>query len=479
MTDKINKLCSENFENTQIVSMSYEDKGYFENFTGLPPFYRVIFKTSCGVNSLIFTEIWLPDDWNGIYIAYGNGGMAGAINSGHLSHQMKNGYVTAMTDMGTSMGETAGIGNPDMWKDFGWRATHYMAKIGKEIIAKHYGRYPDYSYFDGGSTGGQQAFASAQRFPEDFNGILSAVPANNRVFIHTYFLWNHNHLRKPNGEVMFSDEQIADISKIAAEFFRSLGDGEEGDNFVSFPYAGEMTISKFLDYLKERKPEFTEEQINALRAVYEGPENPVTHRKIYNGMPIGSEVYGCGIAECQGEKSPHFYPFIWTFGSDYNPYDFDFDKDLEKVSDTLSADLNANDPDLSAFFSRGGKIICYSGSADPCVPFPDAMNYYERVTDAMGGYEKVSESFRYFLVPGKDHGDSGAGANQLWSNEVREDLTAAIRKWTEHGISPDYLIAARNIDGKVIFSRKLYPYCSENNPRRPFMKCCDEYYLSK
>ncbi|MBQ3058256.1 MAG: tannase/feruloyl esterase family alpha/beta hydrolase [Clostridia bacterium] len=479
MTDRIKNLLNADFENTQIISVSYENTGHFDDLTDLPPFYRVIFKTVCGRKSLIFTEMWLPDNWNGIYIAYGNGGMAGSINSKSLSHQMRNGYVTAQTDMGTSQGEAAGIDNPDMWKDFGWRATHYMAKIGKEIISTHYGKYPDYSYFDGASTGGQQAFSSAQRFPNDFDGIISAVPANNRVFLHTYFLWNHNHLRKPSGEVMFTHEQVSDITKIATEFFQNIDDGEKGDNFVSFPYVDKNTVAIFLSFLKKRKPEFSNEQIEALRAVYEGPKNPVTNKKIYNGMPIGSEIYGCGITECQNNRSPHYYPFIWSFGADYNPYDFDFDKDLEKISDKLSADLNANSTDLSAFFERGGKIISYSGSADPCVPFPDAMKYYERVIDSLGGYGEVSKSFRYFLMPGKDHGATGLGSNRLWGNEKRESLTKCIRNWVEHGIAPDYLIAERNINGENIFSRRLYPYCSEYNPRKPFMDCCDEYYLTK
>jgi len=479
MKDRIRKLFSGNFENTQIVSISYENTGCFDDLTGLPPFSRVKLKTVCGSKSLIFTEMWLPDDWNGIYIAYGNGGMAGSINSKNLAIQMQNGYVTAQTDMGTSEGELAGVDNPDMWKDFGWRATHYMAKIGKEIIFQNYGKYPDHSYFVGGSTGGQQAFSMAQKFPEDFDGILAGVPANNRIFLHTYFLWNHNHLRKPNGEILFSNEQISAITQNATDFFQRKGDGEKGDNFVSFPYIDEDTVADFLSFLKERNPEFSNAQIEALRAVYDGPKNPVTNRRIYNGMPIGSEIYGCGIMDCQKERSPHYYPFVWTFGADYDPYNFDFDKDLEKVSNTLSADLNANDPDLSAFFARGGKIISYSGSADPCVPFPDAMKYYERVVDALGGYDTVSKSFRYFLVPGKDHGGGGRGSNRLWSNEKKEDLIEAIRRWVEQNVEPEYLVAERHIDEEVIFSRKIYPYCSGNNPRRPFMDCCDEYYLTK
>ncbi len=477
--DKINNLLNADFENTEVVSVTYENTGCFEDVTDLPPFYRVILKTSCGSKSLMHTEIWLPDDWNGVFLAYGNGGMAGSIWSKGMSWQLRNGHATAMNDLGTSKGEEWGIDNPDVWKDFGWRATHIMCTLGKAVIEKHYGKKPDYSYFDGGSTGGQQAFSSAQRFPDDFNGIISAVPANNRIFLHTYFLWNHNHLRKPSGETMFTREQVSDITKIATEFFQMKGDGEKGDNFVSFPYIDENTIPDFLAFLKEKKPEFSDEQIDALKAVYEGPKNPRTNKQIYNGMPIGSEIYGCGLADCQDETPPHYYPFIWTFGKGYNPYDFDFDKDLEKVSDTLSQDMNANNPDLSEFFARGGKIISYSGSADPCVPFPDAMKYYERVLDTLGGYEKVSDSFRYFLMPGKDHGEGGLGTNKLWSSEQREGLTEAIRRWVEKGLAPDTLIAERMVDGESKFTRTLYPYGSEQNPIKPFMPCCDEYYLTK
>ena len=137
------------------------------------------------------------------------------------------------TDMGTSGGRERGINNQAVWRDFGWRATHGMAVLGKQLSEICYGKKPEYSYFVGASTGGQQAFSEAQRFPEDFNGIIAGVPANNRVALHTYFLWNHNHLRRPDGKVMFTDKEIQNITHLAVSFFQNRKDGAEGDNFCN------------------------------------------------------------------------------------------------------------------------------------------------------------------------------------------------------------------------------------------------------
>lgn len=474
MENSVDKLLNANIEHTEIVEVSYENSGSFGDFSELPGFYRVLFKTSYGEGSLIYTELWMPEDWNGIFIGLGNGGMAGEINQGEFPNYIRKGYAAAQTDMGTSGGRNRGIGNPEVWKDFGWRATHAMTRVSKELIFALYGSAPRYSYFLGGSTGGQQAFSEAQRFPEDYDGILAGVPANNRVFLHTYFLWNHNHLRKPSGEVMFSEEEIKRITALATAYFQSQGDGEPGDNFVSFPWGEGDTVKEFLGYLKEACPDFSEEQLVALEAVYQGPKNPVTKRQIYNGMPMGSEIYGCGIRECQEEESPYFFPFIWAFGESYNGYDFDFDRDLEKLSATLSGDLNANEADLNVFQKSGGKLIAYSGSADPCVPFPDALRYAERVMDKMGGYEKTAAFFRYFLFPGKDHGCDGLGANEHWGDESGAlGLLEVLRLWREEEKEPQFLVAARREQDTVKFARRIYPYGSAKNPLRPHMKTCE------
>ncbi len=475
---KLENLRSCCIPNTEILEVTHHD-GEFGEFSDLPSFTRVLWKNSFGEDSMIFTELWMPDEWNGLFIALGNGGMAGGISRGALAEHTRLGRAAVHTDMGTRDGRTRGIANPDVWHDFGWRSTHMMAVVGKILIAEYYGRNPDYSYFLGASTGGNQAMKMVQCFPEDYDGVLAGVPAHNRSFLHIYMVWMHNHLTTPDGGRMFCEDEVPRITAAAEAFFAAHGDGVPGDTFISYPYIGENTVDDFLAFLSEREPDFTEEQLQALRAVYKGPRDPVTGRQIYNGMPIGAEIYGCGLLDAQYVETPFFDPFLWVFGEGYTGYDFDFHNDVETFSDALSQALNANNPDLSGFASHGGKLIVYSAASDPCVPYPDAMNYCERVWKTLGGYDNVSSFYRWFLVPGMDHGNGGHGINVLWADEENRDLFAALRRWREEGIAPEYITGARIADDCVPFTRRLYPYGSEQFPPCEHTPTCDEYYLKK
>lgn len=485
---KIILLQSAEIDKTEILDVTYEAEGSVSGSDGivyekLPRFYRVRLCSRPGENSCIYTEVWLPKDWNSIFLGIGNGGMAGSISYGGLAKYVRQGYAVANTDLGTSRGRDSGIDNPDVWKDFGWRATHIMTVAGKALTRLLYGKKETASYFVGGSTGGQQALSEAQRFPDDYDGIVAGVPANNRTLLHTYFLWNHVHLRPKGKGPLFSSAEIRMVTDFAVQYFQAVGDGVPGDDFITFPEAGENVIAGFIAYLQKQHPEFCKEQLRALYALYTGPVNPSTGERIYNGMPIGSEINGCGIEDCQQEESPHYYPFIWAFGKDYDGYEFDFDQDLTRLNAKLAKDLNANSPDLSAFEKHGGKIILYSGSADPCVPFPDAMNYYDRIIEQMGGYEKAASFARYFLFPGKDHGNSGKGTNAIWASTEGGGELEALRLWREEGKAPDSLIAVsfydQNPDAGIRFLRPVYPYGAPAGKKKT-MTCppaCSDYYL--
>ena len=479
MTDAmLEKLWNINLANTEILDVSHEEDEFWD-ITDVPAFTRVHWKNSFGADSVILSEIWIPDDWNGRFVVCGSGGMAGALSRPLLAVYARQGYAVAHTNMGTGNGRTRGIGNPDVWNDFGWRSTHMMAVVGKALIAECCGKAPDYSYFLGASTGGNQAMQMVQRFPDDYDGVLAGVPAHNRAFLHIYMVWMHNHLTTRDGRALFSDEEIPPITAAAEAFFAEYGFGEAGDTFVTYPYIGEDTVDRFLSYLHEREPSYTEEQLAALHAVYEGPRDPVTGRQIYNGMPIGSEIYGCGIHDSQQSEPPFFDPFLWVFGADFCSHDFDFHRDTEIFGDAISPVMSANNPDLSPFFSHGGKLLSYSATSDPCVPFPDAMRYCERVWEKCGGYDAVSQCYRWFLVPGMDHNFGGHGLNALWADEEQHDLFWALRRWTEDGVAPDALVGA-HIDGdRTEFTRCLYPYGSDRFPKTEHVLTCDEYYLAK
>ena len=480
ITERLGVLRGLQLEHTVIQEVALQDKGEFCQPDGhilpdLPPFVRVSTVSTPAEGSRIVCEVWLPLEWNGRYVGLGNGGLAGGIPFDSLADKARRGWAVSQTDMGTADGLRRGVHNPEVWKDFGWRATHVMTVLSKQLIEAFYGRPADKCYFQGGSTGGQQSIAEAQRFPEDYDGIIAGVPANNRTHLHTYFLYNHVTLRKRDGRVLFTREEAEIITAASIAYCRSRGEGEEGAPFVFASHLKAEDIEDYLAFLTARHPHFTEEQITALRAVYTGPADGVTGRRIYNGMPMGSEVFGCGILDSQREHLGTDYPFRWVFGLDYDLYDFDFHKDMETLDEHLAADLNANG-DLDAFFARGNKLLIYSGSIDACVPYPDAMRYYQRLIARGTG---AAEQCRFFVLPGQDHSAGitrSGGAVMNGSIEVPEILEG-LRIWCEEGITPEYFeIIAREDEVKKTRRIDAIKVTADEELDCP---ACDDYYLAK
>jgi len=114
--------------------------------------------------------------------------------------------------------------------------------------------------------------------------------------------------------------------------------------------------------------------------------------------------------------------------------------------------IGTDDPDLSHFRDRGGKIIIYHGLADQLIPAAGTIDYFERVQKKMGGAAETAKFARLFLAPGVDHGFRGAGATPIGQSE-------AILQWVEEGRAPDKLLAEkRDPSGKLIRSRSLFPF---------------------
>ena len=456
-------------------------------WNGLPDFTRVEYTAKPGKRSYIRNEIWLPDaeKWNGRFVGLGNGGMAGSIRYDRLTVFLRAGYACANSDLGTSAGKFCGVGNPDVYADFGWRATHIMTEDAKALIRVRYGRDAEFSYFYGASTGGQQAFSEAERFPEDYDGICAGVPAFNRVSLHIYFIWNYRKLHTSDGCSLFTDNQIAEISALAPVYFRDHGGAYEGDAFVSYPWHGDRTPEEFVAFVSSHVSWMTDEKAEALRAVYSGPSDPLTGERIYCGMPIGAELNSGGMLTFSRPGCPNSYPFLWVFGRDYSLYDFDFSSDADKARRVLSQDMDANDDDLSAFAARGGKLLTFSGSADPWVPYPESFAFCERAAAGAGGAEKLLSFFRCFLIPGRAH-SGGIGAEEIYpENRSDRSLGAfdALTEWVEKGKAPDRLTAVStenpSVAGKRPFERPVYPYGSAEFPFCPHPAGSDERFRLK
>ncbi|HEY3901552.1 MAG TPA: tannase/feruloyl esterase family alpha/beta hydrolase [Chthoniobacter sp.] len=390
--------------------------------------------------SNINVEISLPDaeKWNGRLLGLGNGGAAGHINSGGLIGPTAAGYAVVTTDMGTAPNSDSGIHNPEVWKDFGFRATHLMTVVAKQVVAAYYGKGPEFSYFNGGSTGGQQALQEAQRYPDDYDGIVAAIPAHCRTPLHAYFLWNDQILKK----CPFTKAQESSVVAAANEYMAAREIPAVAGKFVSDPRCTAKDIEAVIALALQKDSTLTPAHAEALRKLFDGPRHAVTGERIFDGIPLGASF---------DAAHGNLYLFQWVFGADKKLEDINFGADIDTYTAALGPYLNAENPNLSPFEKRGGKLIMTSGSADPVVPYTATLDYYERVIEHFGSLEKVQSFFDYYIIPGMAHG-GGPGINNLPS------LIEPVRNWREKGTAPGVLQGRRMVDGKKELEMPLYPY---------------------
>jgi len=433
----------------------------------LPAHIRIAITSRPSEKSDIKIEVWLPkENWNGRFLGTGNGGLAGSIDYGALISGLKAGFAVANTDMGTSNTDGLLFVTPERWADFGHRSTHEMTVIGKAVTAAYYNRKPAYAYFIGCSTGGGQALMEAQRYPDDYDGIIAGAPANNRTHIHTSFFWNYRALTdEKECDCEFTREQVEAITQAIIEANAGKDGGAPTDNFLTDPRMATFDPQSLQTILSEG-------QIRMLRKIYGGTVNPVTGEMIYTAFPLGSELYGSGLfykSDTTQLPRGEMYPLMWSWGKGFDFRTFDFDQDITKMDALLAPLVNANDPDLSVFRERGGKLLMYTGTADQIVPFQDAANYYERVVNQQGSLAGTQDFFLYYLVPGMAHCSGGPGLNdfgQFISKNIPQtesyNLFIALMKWVEEGIKPDKIFATAfnhaNPQNGIRFIRPVYPY---------------------
>ena len=448
------------------------------------PICRVLFESSFGEGSLIRSELWMPSEWNGMLLGIGNGGFAGVLRASYL-HYARMGYAVVETDMGTSLYLEGKLtrATPHLFKDSGTRSTHTMTVVAKILIEAFYGRPAERAYFMGSSAGGKQAIAEMQRFPEDYDGIIAGVPSNNALNLITYFLWCYVHLTTREGVPLIGTALASRLSDEAARFLAERGGAATGSDYVEYSHVGEDTVDAFLAHLAVAMPDLTEAQTDALRAVYHGPVNKKNGKRIYAGMPIGSEI-DCGyMRDSDGPREFDFPWFSLYFGEDFVPHDFDFADDYEAFLCDVGPDFTFNDPDLSAFRARGGHMIIFSGISDFWGPWPEAAHYYNGVCRHLGGDEAAAEVVRLFLLPGKGHNIKGRGVNAWWADEERTPLLDAIRAWCEEGKAPDFLVGAHLDDiekgdrgEQVRFMRRIPRYRGIAAEGRDYPYACHPDY---
>jgi feruloyl esterase len=427
--------------------------------------------------------LWLPAaGWNGNYRQQGNGGWAGSINTAGLAEPVRRGYAAAATDNGhDGGGANWAIGHPEKLIDFGHRAVHETSVQAKAIVRAFYGRDSQRSYFDGCSDGGREALMEAQRYPEDFDGILAGAPANNWSRLFTAFVWNeHALLNTPGSSIEPGKLPIIQKAVMAA------CDAKDGltDNLIENPLACTFDPAVLSCRGSSTSECLTAPQVEALRRIYAGPQNPRTKDAIFPGQPPGTEaVQGGWAAWITPANAAGAIQF--GFGNSYygaavfeDPkWDFrtlDFDRDVAIGDAKAGPVLNATNPDLRSFRASGAKLIQYHGWGDAAIPATSSIEYYESVRTFLAKYPDprtpnagpVQDFYRLFLVPGMAHCGGGDGPNRFGngnavsSTEPEHDIFSALVRWVEQGTAPDRIIGTGTVPGDATtpLTRPLCPY---------------------
>jgi len=425
------------------------------------PICRVAATLEPTPDSHILMEVWMPEsNWNGKYLAVGNGGWSGSIARNALAVAVTAGYAASSTDTG-HQGSSASfaLGHPEKLIDYAYRSEHEMALTAKSIIAAFYGERPRLSYWNGCSAGGKQGLQEAQRYPEDFDGIVAGSPAANWTGRAAQSLWVQQAVHKDEASYI-PPEKYAAVHGAVLDACDAL-DGVK-DGVIENPQACKFDPQVLLCRNGDAADCLTAPQVEAARKIYGASVNPRTGARVYPGLASGSELSW----RIWGGPQPlsiglDYFRYVVFEDPQWDYRTLDFDRDIARAEKLDHDRINALNPNLKPFFARGGKLIQYHGWNDGQISPFNSVEYYRSVEALLG---PVGDSYRLFMVPGMGHCTGGEGATSF-------DALPALEAWVENKAAPARIVASRvrssyvSIDepvpltsGKADWTHPLCPY---------------------
>lgn len=442
---------------------------------GLPAFCRVAGVLRPSSDSEIRFEVWMPEQgWNGRFLGVGNGGFAGSIGYGEFTNYLKRGFAVAGSDAGHQAEGTDAswaYGHAEKVKDFGWRAVHLTTERGKQIVQAYYGKAEEKAYFDACSDGGREALMEAQRFPEDYDGILAGAPANAwSIMLAAGVADLQNLIGDPRAYI--SDLKLPAIQKASLAACDAL-DGVE-DGVIGDPTKCHFDPNTLLCKGGETLDCLTQPQMDALQSLYTGARDG-QGKIFFPGFSMGDET---GWREWVMGEDPgsslfsrfvqNDFRYVVTGDPKWNVLTANVDATLQLSREKSAADLDSTNSDLSRFSSRGGKLILYHGWNDAAIPPGNTIAYYKSVEEKMGAQQ--AELFvRLYMVPGMEHCGGGPGANSFGqfgmetAKGSKPGLFDSLQGWVEKGSPAEGVVATKYATGengarKTVMTRPLCAY---------------------
>lgn len=422
-------------------------------------------------------EAWLPLDWNGRFLAVGNGGLNGCILYEEVAYGISGGFATVGSNNGHN--GTSGLsfyGNPATIEDYVYRALHTTTILGKLVVAAFYHEVHSHAYYVGCSGGGRQGLREAQQFPGDFDGIIAGAPA---VAFGNLTSWRGSFYVR-SGEPGDARFLTTDEWGLVSEDVFSQCDGLDGyvDGVLEDPTQCQYSPDALLcGDGNSTQACLTEAQLATVRDVF-SDFRTTDGSLIYPRLHLGANPTSLNNGR-PFQYSVDWFRYVIHQDPSWDP------RTINQQDYIASATL---DPygvqgwvgDLSASKDRGVKIIHYHGLSDPVISSENSHRYYNHVAATMDlSYEEMDGFYRYFRVAGMNHCAGGLGAIHIgarpdtfagWAPE--KNVLSAVVRWVEDGVAPDY-VEGTGYDDAGTFSRRhcRYPrrnqYTGEGDPRRP------------
>jgi feruloyl esterase len=393
-------------------------------------------------------KIWIAipaENWNGRFVGIGGGGFGGGSAAG-VNQPVALGYASGSTDTGHEGGsgsfalDADGRLNWQLIRDNAHVGIHEMTVTGKALTQAMYGAAPKYSYFNGCSTGGRQGLMEAQRYPEDYNGIVSGAPAINWTRFIPQELWGAVLMNARGNPLPACKLAAATAAAIAA---CDAIDGVK-DGIIEDPKRCNYDPKPLLGTSAGECGSFTEADVDVIRKLWQGPRRE-DGSFLWYGLARGADLnalWGSGGNPLKPRAFGIALDWFRYFLAQNPQLDWTsitpsaFERFSDQSMEEYGAVIGTDNPDLAAFRDRGGKAILWHGWADQLITPEGTIDYYTRVQEKMGGAKKTAEFARLFMSPGVGHCGGGAGPSPYGQLD-------AVRAWVEDSKAPETLTAAR------------------------------------
>jgi hypothetical protein len=432
----------------------------------------------------------LPSHWNGRFLFQGGGGTNGVLGAANGSLQpgmptgLEQGFAVVSTDTGhdnalnssSAHQGTVAFGHDYQARlEYSEKALDSVATTAKRIVNIYYGRPASHSFFAGCSNGGREGMVFAQRFPEQFDGIVAESPAFAVPKAAIAEAWDtQTFAALAAGEGFKQSNGLPDIAKalsdadldIVAAAVMKACDAADGAADGMVQNLSQCTTARVRPELDARTCAgaknatcLSREQVDALVRSLGGPHDSKSHA-LYAQWPWdvgiaspGWRVWKLGIPGAMDAinvalGSPALSALFVTPPTDVADTPeanlryqlaFNFDRDAPKIFATNAQfprsgwDLvGAQATDLKRFRERGGKLIVPHGGSDPIFSLNDTIEWWRKVDAANHG--EAASFVRVYAVPGMNHCGGGPATDQF-------DALTTVVEWVERGIAPDSIPA--------------------------------------